>query len=83
MPIARSTVIENMIDPMLILDNEDRVVELNPALYTRLGLSRREAIGLPIEELFADWPDLVEKYQAVRDGQMVISVPANNRNVSF
>lgn len=83
MPIARSTVIENVIDPMLILDNEDRVVELNPALYTRMGLSRREAVGLTLAELFADWPDLLAKYSKIREGQLVISVPANERIYHF
>ncbi len=79
MPIARSTVIENMADALLILDNDDRVVELNKALYTQIGISRRQALGQNLEALFDRWPDLVARYKRLGEGQIVITVPSENR----
>ena len=41
-PIARSTVVENMPDGMLVLDDKDRVLDCNLAALQLLGLARRD-----------------------------------------
>jgi signal transduction histidine kinase len=56
-PIARDLIIENMNDAILVLDDEQRVVDLNPAMETILGGGRAE-IGKPVEELYARHPQL-------------------------
>ena len=82
-PIARSTIIENMTDPLLILDNDNRVVELNQSLSTRLNFSRRESLGKTLEELFVRWPELAARYRQLSEGKIVITVPANGRMYYF
>ncbi|WP_135667191.1 histidine kinase N-terminal 7TM domain-containing protein [Halorhabdus rudnickae] len=42
-PIGRSTVIENMRDGFVVLDEDDRIVDLNPAAHV---LADEEAIGM-------------------------------------
>ncbi len=47
-PIARDRVIERMRDGVIVLDAQDRVVDINPAACQIINLGRRAAIGQPI-----------------------------------
>ena len=64
-PIARNWVIDQMDEGMFVVDNLYRVVDVNPAAQTLLNKSTSQIIGLPIEEVFNDWVDLVEEYRHV------------------
>ena len=57
-PIARDLVIENMNDAVLVLDADQRVVDVNPAMGMILGEHAPEEIGRPIDELYARHPEL-------------------------
>jgi PAS domain S-box-containing protein len=54
-PVARVTVVEGMTDALLVLDSENRVVDLNPAAQRLLGRPRSEALGQPLERLWPEW----------------------------
>ncbi len=58
-PIARSTVLEEMSDVMIILDRLDRVVDFNGAAQRVFGLQSAQSIGKPLELLLGRWPGLV------------------------
>ncbi len=58
-PIARSRLIESLSKPVLVLDTEERVIDLNPAASALFSLTPASALGRKIEELFPDWPDLL------------------------
>jgi signal transduction histidine kinase len=57
-PVARDTLIENMRDGVLVLDEQDRVVDANRAARDMLEIA--PLIGRPLKEAFARWPDLVQ-----------------------
>ncbi|MCW5874452.1 MAG: diguanylate cyclase [Anaerolineales bacterium] len=57
-PIARHTLVEQMSDSLVVLDAQDRVVDMNPAAFALLGVEGREAIGQPGSALFGAWPQL-------------------------
>lgn len=59
-PIARDTIIDSMGDGMVVLDVQDRIVDLNPAAEKLLGVAASQAVGRLAEELFRLWPGLVE-----------------------
>jgi len=59
MPVARDTVIESMDDGVIVLDAQNRIVDLNPAAQRVLGLPVSQAIGRPAAEVFGSWPDLL------------------------
>ena len=48
MPVARDAVIESMSDGMIVLDAQNRIVDLNPSAQRIIGRSASEAIGQPI-----------------------------------
>jgi PAS domain S-box-containing protein len=49
-PIARDMVIENLNDPVIVLDALDRVVDLNKAAQRVLGCAEEHSVGQPITE---------------------------------
>ncbi len=61
-PIARSAVVENMPDGMLVLDDKDRVLDCNLAALQLLGLARRDIVGQPAAEALRAHFDLVQQY---------------------
>jgi PAS domain S-box-containing protein len=62
-PIARDTVIDHMDDGMVVLDAQNRIVDLNAAAEKPLGVTASQAVGRLAEELFSPWPGLVELYR--------------------
>jgi PAS domain S-box-containing protein len=51
-PVARGTVIEQMHEGMLILDREQRVIDVNPAAERILGISAKAVRGTNANRLF-------------------------------
>lgn len=61
-PVARENVIEGMTDGVIVLDLQDRVVDMNPTAERILGRSAPEAIGRDSAELVPDWNGLFEDH---------------------
>ncbi len=57
-PLARDSVIERMPDGLLVLDTENRIVDLNPAAQETLALSPRKTRGRRAPEVLAGYPPL-------------------------
>jgi len=55
LPVARSLLIEGMNDGVLLLDGQDRVVDMNPTVQRITGHSISEAFGEPIERVWSGW----------------------------
>jgi len=60
-PIARDTAIENMSDGVFILDEQNRIVDVNPAALHIIDYSLAEVIGQPFASVMAEQPALVER----------------------
>ncbi len=58
-PVAREAIIESLHDGLIVLDAQDRVVELNPAIQRIIGRTATEVIGQPAAQALSGWPDLV------------------------
>jgi PAS domain S-box-containing protein len=61
-PVARENVIEGMADGVVVLDMQDRVVDMNPAAERFLGSSARKAIGREFTALVPNWNGLFEHH---------------------
>lgn len=62
-PIARRAVVDSMRDGVIVLDTQNRVVDLNPAAQIIIGIVDSEAIGQPVSTILAGQADLIERYQ--------------------
>lgn len=58
-PIARSSIIESLQTPMFILDSRSRLVDLNPAAERLFQITQPSCIGMKMDEIAPDWPDLL------------------------
>ena len=48
LPVARATILENMADGVMVLDAQNRVMDLNPAMHLLIGCTPSKAIGQPV-----------------------------------
>ncbi|MEM8534627.1 MAG: histidine kinase N-terminal 7TM domain-containing protein [Chloroflexota bacterium] len=62
-PVARDLVIENMEDGVMVLDQHNRIVDLNTAAEQDIHHTSPELIGYPVGEVFAKWPDILNRYR--------------------
>ncbi len=56
-PVARSRLIESMSDGILVLDMQNRVVDINPAMETMLGHKPTSLIGKGVSDILKAWMD--------------------------
>ena len=61
-PIARGKVFEAMTEPVVILDNQNNVVDINFSMLSLLGKSAVEVIGAQAKDVFADFPIPIKQY---------------------
>ncbi|RJP15315.1 MAG: PAS domain S-box protein [Candidatus Abyssobacteria bacterium SURF_5] len=57
-PVVHATVIESINDGVIVLDDLGRIIEINPAAKTFLGLAPSDGIGIQLKDAF---PDFAEK----------------------
>ena len=74
-PIARAALVDDLREGMLVLDAQDRVVDVNPAFCRALGVSA-SAVGRP---LHATAPALADAIDAGRDAPFRIDVRGSVR----
>jgi PAS domain S-box-containing protein len=60
LPVAREAVMESMHDAVIVLDEHDRIVDLNPAAQRLAQRSASGAVGHPCSQVFAAWPALLD-----------------------
>ena len=61
-PVARSVLIEELGDGVIVLDMEWRIVDINPAAFRLLGLSL-DVIGQPVAQAFPPWQGLAAEWE--------------------
>src|SRR5512138_707090 len=74
-PIARDIVVDGMSDGMIVLDANQRIVDMNRAAQRMIGLSgERAPIGKSVTEVLAQWPYLIERYRDILEAKDEISL---------
>jgi PAS domain S-box-containing protein len=81
LPIARKTVMEQMDDAVVTLDEDNRVVDINPAASALFGVSESKAIGMHGQMLFAEYPEIADQFAETLDTE--IAVVQNNEQRYF
>ena len=73
-PVARSAVVDSMSGGVLVLDGQNRVVDINPAAERIIGRPASEIVGRPLAQLLADRSDLRERYLDVTEARSEITL---------
>jgi diguanylate cyclase (GGDEF)-like protein len=80
LPVARELVMEKLVDGVVVVDLEDRVIDLNPAAWDlvrrRTGRFPAELLGKPSHQLFLDEPGRAdgERRWSLSDGVIDVDV---------
>jgi len=58
LPVAHDVVVRGMADAVIVLDDQNRILSLNPAAKDLIGCSSPDITGRPLEQVWAAWPNL-------------------------
>ncbi|MEW5958806.1 MAG: histidine kinase N-terminal 7TM domain-containing protein [Chloroflexota bacterium] len=73
-PVARQAVVDSIRDGVLVLDSQNRIVDINPAARQIIGPAANQAIGRPAGEVLSHYAALVDRYRHVSQAQTEIAL---------
>jgi PAS domain S-box-containing protein len=81
-PVSRSTVVQQIADPLLVLDERARLVDINHAATAILGIKASEIQGVSVDVALAAHPELLALARTgeAGGGAIVIDVDGEMRN---
>ncbi|MDQ6644092.1 MAG: response regulator [Chloroflexota bacterium] len=81
-PVARNAVIESMSDAVMVLDQHNRITDLNPAAQRIFGRPLAELIGQPADLVVSAWSDQTERFRDVTEAheEIVLTVDGTPRS---
>jgi PAS domain S-box-containing protein len=82
-PVARDLIIESMADPVLVLDEQHRLIDVNPAAQTLMGRTASELVGQPIADLLPAWSDLGEHPDHAARAEIVMGEGEGTRHMAL
>ncbi len=74
LPVARDTLIENMRDMVIVIDAQDRLVDINPAALKALNITSQTTLGKPLRESLHRYSDLLDRFSSVETAYEEITV---------
>jgi PAS domain S-box-containing protein len=77
-PFARDAVIEHMQEPVVILDESDRIVDVNPSARALMAAGNRDLIGANAGRIFPAWRASIENARGDRDVVEGFSLPVDS-----
>ncbi|HXF83919.1 MAG TPA: diguanylate cyclase [Anaerolineales bacterium] len=78
-PVARSTLIENMSDGVLVLDERGRIIDINPAMKAFLGEEPSTLIGKDASSVLSIWQENSEQLLSPTETRTEIQLPDHSR----
>ncbi|MGA2237947.1 MAG: histidine kinase N-terminal 7TM domain-containing protein [Candidatus Bathyarchaeia archaeon] len=54
-PVAHEIIVDSLNDAVIILDSQSRIVDLNPKAQDLVGHTISDALGKPVERMWAEW----------------------------
>ncbi|MBN2147216.1 MAG: diguanylate cyclase [Anaerolineales bacterium] len=83
-PIARELLVENLQDGVLVVDTTRNIVDLNDkavAIIQKMGIDagKDDLLGRKLEDVFAGWPDLLNKFSPLTEVHEVMRVDVGEK----
>jgi diguanylate cyclase (GGDEF)-like protein/PAS domain S-box-containing protein len=73
-PVARDALVESMSDGVLVLDEQNRILDINPAAAKLIGIAQKAALGQPATNILGAWPGIVSRYLNTLHAQAEVCV---------
>jgi diguanylate cyclase (GGDEF)-like protein/PAS domain S-box-containing protein len=82
LPVAREAIIENMTDGMIVLDNQNRIVDMNRSAEKMLRKQASSAMGKRVDTIWSGWPSDVTLPMSRRyTGKEIEKVTQDGRHI--
>jgi PAS domain S-box-containing protein len=75
--ITRDELFNSINDGIIILNNEDKILDLNPAAEQLIGISSNRAFGNPVEDILTNWNSILGSNDA-KEKEFRGSINLNN-----
>ncbi|MBU7047850.1 MAG: PAS domain S-box protein [Theionarchaea archaeon] len=72
-PMARETIIESMSDSIIVLDSENRIVDLNPSAHFLIGGSSLQVVGKQVDGVWPEWSSTIEPVSSEKGKEVVLN----------
>ncbi len=82
LPVAYSTIIENLTEGIIVQDDNLRILSINPAAQQILNCSC-ELVGKPISQIAECWPDLTAQLPTISEGHTEIELKVDGQLLSY
>jgi len=73
-PIAREKLFESMKEGIIVLDLENKILDINPSACRLFNRDAAQVIGKEIGLVISNQQELVEKYQTAREAHAIIEI---------
>ena len=77
-PITRDIVVESMDDGWMVVDRQDKIIDVNASAEKMIGISREKVYGLPIEQILSEWNKILQSSEGIREMEMRRTVKEQN-----
>src|SRR5947209_2004430 len=82
-PVARHAVVESMSDAVIVLDQHNRITDLNPAAQRLFGRPLTELIGRPVAQVASAWSEQVQRFRSATEAHEEIVLAVDGAARSF
>ncbi|MEP7135081.1 MAG: histidine kinase N-terminal 7TM domain-containing protein [Chloroflexota bacterium] len=82
-PVGRDRLFEAMVDPVVILDNQHIVVDINTAMLSLLDKKAVEVIGQPAKQVFDNFPIPIKRFTHVSYARDETTFEVGGKNVYY
>ena len=77
-PLTRDIVVEGMDDGWMVVDHQDKIIDVNSAAEKMIGMPRERIYGLPVDQILSEWPKVLQFPEGVKEMEMRRIVKAQN-----
>jgi PAS domain S-box-containing protein len=79
LPVAKAEIFRGLDDAILVLDEKDRVIDMNPAAESMFNIGVTEIIGREARQVFGDYPQLHELPDESKQAEICMIIAGHER----
>lgn len=76
--LTRDIVVESMDDGWMIVDHNNKIIDINSSAEKMTGLTRENIYGLPVDQILSEWSKVLQSSEGVKEMEMRRIAKAQN-----
>ena len=78
-PLSRKRVVDHMQEGWVVVDSENRIVDINSFAKMLLNISKKKTYGTHVKEMFFRWPNILKILASDQDADVRVSFSTKGR----